>query len=262
MAAGAVLYEKRQDVAVVTLNRPEVLNAFTPAMLGELSGALGRAGDEGCRALVLTGAGRGFSAGQDLDSIKDDYQRGGPDFVALLRDGFHPVVRRLREAPMPVLAAVIGVAAGAGLSLALACDTRIAAENARFTTAFTRIGLVPDSGMAYTLPRLVGMARASQLIAAAAPIDAATALQYGLVDRVVPAEKLMEEALAQAESLARGPTRAFVLSRRLLDFAQEHSLEETLVLEAQLQAEAGATADHRNAVAAFLRKEQASFEGR
>jgi 2-(1,2-epoxy-1,2-dihydrophenyl)acetyl-CoA isomerase len=160
----SILYSTGDGLATITLNRPEVLNAFTPEMLGSLHEALKRAVDDRQRAILLTGAGRGFSAGQDLASIKDDYDHGGPDFHSLLADSFHPVIRFIRRVEMPVVAAVNGVAAGAGMSLALACDVRFASDSARFATAFTRIGLVPDCGMAYTLPRLVGAGRASFLL--------------------------------------------------------------------------------------------------
>ena len=263
MGESAVLYEARDGVVTVTLNRPDVLNAFTPEMLAELRSSLQRAADEGQRCLLLTGSGRGFSAGMDLASIQHQYtDGGGPDFVSLLADNFHPVVKALVELPMPTVAAVNGVAAGAGMSLTLVCDTRIAAEGARFATAFTRIGLVPDSGMAYTLPRLVGAGRAMQMMAGAEPVDAAAALAMGLVDRVVPAAELAEQAFAFAQRLASGPTQAYVLTRRLVNEAMTLSLDQLLELEARLQAEAGATDDHRGAVDAFLKKQPATFAGR
>ncbi len=262
MGDESVLYEAREGVAVITLNRPEVLNALTPVMLGALHEALHRAQDDGQRAVLITGAGRGFSAGQDLASIQDQYATGGPDFVALLRENFHPVLRGIRGLKLPVIAAVNGVAAGAGMSLALACDLRIAADNARFATAFTKIGLVPDAGMAYTLPRLVGMGRASRLLLQAEPIDAQAALDMGLVDVVVPAAELATESFALAAKMAAGPTRAFVLTRRLLDSGVTNSFDHLLDLEADVQAEAGATEEHKAAVAAFLAKQPPSFKGK
>ncbi|MEX1102604.1 MAG: enoyl-CoA hydratase-related protein, partial [Dehalococcoidia bacterium] len=184
MAESPILYEAREGVAVITLNRPDVLNAFTPEMLGELAAALRRAASGPERAILLTGAGRGFSAGQDLASIQHLYENGGsPDFVSLLNDKFYPVVRELTAKALPVVAAVNGVAAGAGMSLALACDLRIAADTARFVTAFTNIGLVPDCGMAYTLPRLVGEGRALDLMLLSEPLGAEAALAIGLVNR-------------------------------------------------------------------------------
>ncbi|MCC6381225.1 MAG: enoyl-CoA hydratase/isomerase family protein [Dehalococcoidia bacterium] len=258
-----VLYEAAEGLATITLNRPDVLNALTPDTLAALRAAVGRAAGERMRAVLLTGAGRGFSAGMDLASIKDQYgPASGPDFVALLRDHFHPTVRALRGLDMPVVAAVNGVAAGAGMSLALACDVRLAADNARFATAFTRIGLVPDCGMAWTLPRLAGAGRASYLLLSGEQIDAAAALAAGVVDRVVPAAQLQQAASDFAGQLAAGPTRAFVITRQLLDRAQTASFDELLEFEATKQADAGGTRDHRNAVAAFLRKETPLFEGR
>jgi 2-(1,2-epoxy-1,2-dihydrophenyl)acetyl-CoA isomerase len=259
----SILYEAREGVATITLNRPAVLNAFTPEMLAALREALERAVGEGQRAVLLTGAGRGFSAGMDLASIEPQYRDGvGPDFAALLRDSFHPVVQALRTMELPVVAAVNGAAAGAGFSLALACDLRIAADSARFTTAFTRIGLVPDSGIAWILPRLTGQGRAAALMLLSEAVDAQGALAAGFVDRVVPADQLAAEAFALAQSLAKGPTRAYGLTKRLLNAAGTSSFEDLLKLEADCQAEAGATADHRGAVQAFLRKEPASFSGR
>ena len=240
-----------------------MLNAFTPEMLGQTREALDRAVAEGQRCLLLTGSGRGFSAGMDLASIRHEYtDGGGPDFVALLSENFHPVVSALMDLPMPTVAAVNGVAAGAGMSLTLACDTRIAADGARFATAFTRIGLVPDCGMAYTLPRLVGAGRAMQLMVAAEPVGAEAALAMGLVDRVVPAAELAEQALVYARQLAAGPTQAYVLTRRLVREGATTTFADLLILEAQLQAEAGATDDHRGAVDAFLKKQPATFSGR
>ncbi|MGI8927757.1 MAG: enoyl-CoA hydratase-related protein [Tepidiformaceae bacterium] len=262
MADPAILYEPREGVAVITLNRPEVLNAFTPEALAELDAALTRAPADGLRAVLLTGAGRGFSAGMDLASIQHLYAGKGPDFTALLRDNFHPVIRRIRELEMPVIAAVNGVAAGAGMSLALACDIRIAADNARFATAFTKIGLVPDSGMAYTLPRLVGQGRARYLMLAGEPLDAAGALAIGLVDRVVPAAELASAAFAAASAFASGPTKAFAYTKQLVAAAEHGTFDEVLEREAALQQAAGDTTDHRGAVAAFLAKEPARFTGR
>jgi 2-(1,2-epoxy-1,2-dihydrophenyl)acetyl-CoA isomerase len=257
-----VLYEAHDGVAVITLNRPEVLNSFTREMLSILLASLRRAGDEGQRAALITGAGRGFSAGQDLASIRPEYDSGGPDLSRLLREHFHPVLRAIRSLQMPVIAAVNGVAAGAGMSLALACDLRIAADTARFATAFTRIGLVPDAGMAYTLPRLVGEGRAKVLLLQAEPVDAASALAMGLVDKVVAASDLMAEATSMAKTLAAGPTRGYVLTRQLLETAATSTFDQLLDAEAEVQQQAGSTEDHRAAVAAFIEKRQAEFKGR
>ena len=263
MADSPVLYEADGAVAVVTLNRPEVLNALTPELLAALRAAVARAANEGRRALLLTGAGRGFSAGQDLASIQDGYTAtSSPDLGVLLRETYHPLLTELRALPMPVITAVNGVAAGAGMALALAGDIRLAAANARFATAFTKIGLVPDAGLAYTLPRLIGAGRASALLITGDTVDAQTALAWGMVDRVFPAESFAADARAFAATVAAGATRAYVLTRELLDRAWELPYAALLGLEAELQQEAGNTADHRGAVAAFLAKQPASFEGR
>ncbi|MEX0781944.1 MAG: enoyl-CoA hydratase-related protein [Dehalococcoidia bacterium] len=263
MAESPILYEAREGVAVITLNRPEVLNAFTPEMLGELAAALRRATDGSERSILLTGAGRGFSAGQDLASIQHLYENGGsPDFVSLLNDNFYPVVRELTAKALPVVAAVNGVAAGAGMSLALACDLRIAADNARFVTAFTNIGLVPDCGMAYTLPRLVGEGRALELMLLSEPLGAEAALAMGLVNRVVPAAELMEAAFTIAKKLAAGPTLAYRKTKDLVEAAQTSDFAALLAVEAEAQAEAGATEDHKGAVDAFLKKQSPTFSGR
>lgn len=255
-----VLYAAQDGVAVITLNRPAVLNSFNAPMLAAVLDSLHRAEHRG---VLITGQGRAFSAGQDLAAIESDYHdSGGPDFVALLREQYHPVLRKIRDMPVPVIAAVNGVAAGAGMSLALACDLRLASDAARFTTAFSRIGFVPDAGMAYTLPRLVGYGRANWLLTRPEPIDAQTALAVGLVDEVIIAGEFADRALAFARQLACGPTRSYVLTRRLLDQGSNVGFDELLDLEAEIQAEAGATDDHRHAVAAFLQKRQPQFRGR
>ncbi len=263
MAESSILYEPREGVAVVTLNRPDVLNAFTPEMLAELAAALRRASDDRQRAILLTGAGRGFSAGQDLASIQHLYENGGaPDFVSLLSDNFYPVLRELTSKALPVVAAVNGVAAGAGMSIALACDLRIAADNARFVTAFTNIGLVPDCGMAYTLPRLVGEGRALELMLLSERVNAEAALAMGLVNRVVPGAELMDAAFAVAKKLAAGPTVAYRKTKELVSAGESQDFGALLGLEAQAQAAAGATDDHKGAVDAFLKKQPAAFLGR
>jgi 2-(1,2-epoxy-1,2-dihydrophenyl)acetyl-CoA isomerase len=256
-----VIYSSESDLATITLNRPDVLNAFTPELLAELHDALKRAIDDRQRAILITGAGRGFCAGQDLASIKDDYANGGPDLFGLLVHSFHPVIRFIRNAPLPVIAAVNGVAAGAGFSLALACDIRLAAENARFATAFTRIGLVPDCGMAYALPRLAGPGRASYLLLSGEQIDAPTALASGIVDKVLPATDFLASARAFALDMASGPTRAFALTKKMLHQAESVSFDALLHEEAVAQQEISKTNDHRNAVASFLAKQPATFEG-
>lgn len=247
-------------VAVLTLNRPDVLNAVNDQLTDELGEALryaGRAGEVRC--LVLTGAGRGFCSGQDLRA------RAGVGDVSYgdsLRRRYNPIILRIRTIEKPVIAAVNGVAAGAGCNLALAADLRIASERASFIEVFSRVGLIPDSGGTFTLPRLVGLGKAFELAYTADPVDAAEALRLGLVNRVVPHDDLMPAALELARRLAEGPTRGFGLTKRGFNYALSASFDAALEYEAYLQEIAGRTADHREGVAAFLEKRTARFEGR
>ena len=232
-----VLKERQDGVLVLTLNRPEKLNAITGELLDALYAAL-KEGEEDreVRALLLTGAGRAFSAGQDLTEFGDRK----PDYEAHLRR-YNRVVEALSGLEKPLVVAVNGVAAGAGMSLALWGDLRLAAVGASFTTAFVRIGLVPDSWLSFLLPRLVGLAKAQELLLLSPRLSAEEALALGLVHRVVPAEKLMEEALSLAKELAQGPTRAYALTKELLLETYRLSLTEALALEAVLQGQAGQT---------------------
>ena len=253
-----VLKERQDGVLVLTLNRPEKLNAITGELLDALYAAL-KEGEEDreVRALLLTGAGRAFSAGQDLTEFGDRK----PDYEAHLRR-YNRVVEALSGLEKPLVVAVTGVAAGAGMSLALWGDLRLAAVGASFTTAFVRIGLVPDSGLSFLLPRLVGLAKAQELLLLSPRLSAEEALALGLVHRVVPAEKLMEEALSLAKELAQGPTRAYALTKKLLLETYRLSLTEALALEAVLQGQAGQTQDHEEGVRAFREKRPPRFQGR
>ena len=255
---GMVLKERQDGVLVLTLNRPEKLNAITGELLDALYAAL-KEGEEDreVRALLLTGAGRAFSAGQDLTEFGDRK----PDYEAHLRR-YNRVVEALSGLEKPLVVAVNGVAAGAGMSLALWGDLRLAAVGASFTTAFVRIGLVPDSGLSFLLPRLVGLAKAQELLLLSPRLSAEEALALGLVHRVVPAEKLMEEALSLAKELAQGPTRAYALTKKLLLETYRLSLTEALALEAVLQGQAGQTQDHEEGVRAFREKRPPRFQGR
>jgi len=245
-------------VATVTLNRPQSLNALNAEMRRELLAAFkGLARDDAVRAVILTGEGRGFCSGADL--------RGGlgeRDFRRVLEREYNPLVRAIRDLPKPVIAAVNGVAAGAGVSLALACDLVYAAEGARFIQAFVRIGLVPDSGSTRTLVRALGRHRASQLMFSGEPLSAAEARSAGLVVAVVPEDKLVATAQEAAAKLAAAPTRAIGLAKRSINAAEDASLDESLALEAQLQALAGKTEDHAEGVAAFAEKREPRFIGR
>ena len=260
-----LLYAVAEGVATITLNRPEVLNAFDAEMTAALQEALKNAErDAVVRCVVLTGAGRGFSAGQDISVMADAYKDGTTNNVHYgehIRATFNPIVSKLRNMEKPVIGAINGVAAGAGLGVAAACDLRFAADNARFASAFVKIGLAPDSGLGYTLPRLVGMARALEFTFSGDPIDAATAERWGLVNRVYPDDKLLSETQAYAAKLAQGATRAIGLTKRVLNRSLDMGMDELLEYEALIQEAAGHTADHLEGVQAFLQKRPAQFKG-
>jgi 2-(1,2-epoxy-1,2-dihydrophenyl)acetyl-CoA isomerase len=246
-------------IATLTLDRPAALNALTvPVKIALRETLEALAGDRDVRALVLTGAGRAFCAGQDLA------ERDEPDAAPLeveVRERYNPIVRAIRSMGQPVIAAVNGVAAGAGASLAFACDLRIAAQEARFVLAFGRIGLVPDSGATWFLPRLVGPAKAAELALVGDPVDAAEALRLGLVSRVVPGDRLMTEARALAGRLADGAPLALALTKEALWRSATIGLDEALEGEAKLQGIAGASSDHAEGLAAFREKRSPRFTG-
>ena len=254
-----LLAETRDGVRVLTLNRPDVLNAVN-ALMGEELVAAFRDADRApeVRCVLLAAAGRGFCAGADL--------REGPTaqmgFGELLRTRYNQIVQRMRMMEKPVIAAVNGVAAGAGCNLALAADLRIASDRASFIEVFTRVGLIPDSGGTWLLPRIVGLGRALEMMFFAEPVDAATAERIGLVNRVVPRDELMPRAMEWAGRLAQGPTRAYGLIKRGVQRALADALPEALEYEALLQEIAGQTDDHREGVAAFLEKRPPAYRGR
>jgi 2-(1,2-epoxy-1,2-dihydrophenyl)acetyl-CoA isomerase len=264
VAYEALTYEISAGVGTLTLNRPDALNALNRQITEELHKVLAEAaGDPAVRCLLITGAGRGFSAGADLTQLEDSYRAGQPVALGdLLREGYNRVILPIVHMEKPVVAAVNGIAAGAGCSLALACDFRIASDKARFFQAFIKVGLVQDSGASYFLPRLVGFAKAMELALLGDIVDSDTALRYGLVTKVVPHDSLMDEARAFAERLAAGPTRAFALSKRALYFGADNALEQTMDYEADLQAQMALTADHMEGVKAFLEKREPKFEGK
>jgi 2-(1,2-epoxy-1,2-dihydrophenyl)acetyl-CoA isomerase len=251
--------ETSRDGAVltITLNRPDVLNAFTAEMHRQLVGAFKEARAPEVRAVVVTGAGRGFCVGQDLN----EFGEAARDIAGRLRRHYHPTVLAVRELEKPVLAAVNGPAAGAGLSFACACDLRLAAERATFVPAFINIGLVPDMGGTFFVRRLLGTARAFEWMTSGRRLSAAEALAWGLVSEVVPDERLAARAAEWAAELAAMPTRGIALSKRLFDHAERATLEEQLEREAQLQAVATKTNDFREGVDAFLEKREPRFEG-
>jgi len=246
-------------VATITLDRPDALNALTVALKEELLDAFASvADDDAVRAIVLTGAGRAFCAGQDLR------ERLEPDAAPLdteIRVRYNPLIRSMRTLPKPIVGAINGIAAGAGASLAFACDIRIAAAEASFLLAFGRVGLIPDSGATWLLPRLVGGAKAAELALTTDPLSAADAERFGLVARVVPGDALLTEAKAMAARLADGAPRALALTKRALDASWDASFEEQLETEAVLQGEAGSTADHGEGIAAFLARRPPRFSG-
>ena len=252
-----------QPIARLTLNRPDNLNTFTRPMLRELLLALETAADTpGCRALLIVGAGRAFCAGQDL---AEPGVMEGPHRAAQLHDSlenyYHPVIHRLRGLELPVVAAVGGVAAGAGCNFALACDFVVAGQSAQFIQAFSRIGLVPDCGGSYHLPRLVGEARARRLAMLGDTLSAEQAADWGLIHAAVPDDRLLPEATALAERLAAGPTRAYALIKQAIAASADHSLETQMALEADLQQQAAETADFQEGVKAFYEKRPARFLG-
>ena len=264
MGYEAILYDVAAGVATITLNRPDSLNALNRQITVELQDALASAaGDPAVRCLLITGAGRGFSAGADLSQLEGSYKAGTPAPLGdMLRDGYNKVIIPITKMEKPVVAAVNGVAAGAGSSLALACDFRIASDKARFFQAFIKIGLVQDSGASYFLPRLVGFAKAMELALLGDIIGADDALKFGLVTKVVPHDTLADEARAFAEKLASGPTRGYGLSKRAMYFGIDNDIEATMDFEADLQAQLALTADHMEGVKAFREKREAKFEGR
>lgn len=254
-----VLIEDRGGVRVVTLNRPDVLNAFDARLGEELLDALTKAeGAAAVRCVVLTGAGRAFCSGADLRG----HTPGETSLGALLRSRYNRIVLRLRTMEKPVIAAVNGVAAGAGCNLALAADLRVASDRASFIEVFTRVGLIPDSGGTWLLPRFVGVGRALEMMFFAEPVDAAAAERLGLVNRVVSQDDLMPRTLEWAARLADGPTRAYGLTKRAVDRALALDLRGALDYEAHLQEIAGRSDDHREGVAAFLAKRPPSYAGR
>lgn len=263
MTTATILFEIRDDVATITLNRPERLNSFTEQMHRELRAALDAVEKPGAaRALIITGAGRGFSAGQDLAEAMNTGEPKDFDVASTLERNYNVMLGRLRALPMPVIAAVNGVAAGAAANVALACDIVIAARSASFLQAFTKIGLIPDAGGTYSLPHRVGMARAMGLALLAESLPAEKAEQWGLIWKCVDDDKLMEEARTLARKMASGPTKAFALTKRALYAAADSSFDRQLALEAELQREAGKSEDFREGVNAFLEKRPARFTGR
>lgn len=258
-----ILYERSENVATITLHRPDVLNAVNETMGRELLETLKVAGqNDDVRCLIITGSGKAFSAGEDIQDLRGQYERGeNPRLGERLLYKYNPIIRRIRQTPKPIIAAVNGVAAGAGAGIAYACDIRIAAEEAKFIQAFIRIGLAPDSGTSFFLPRLVGFAKASELCLTGQELTSKDAERLGLVAKVVPVDQLMPTSREVAARMAQSPTKAIGLTKRALNKSVASDLEGVLEYESYLQEIAGATSDHVEAIRAFFEKRKPTFAG-
>ena len=258
-----ILFTIEQGVATLTLNRPEQLNSFNAQMHKEVREALKQVRQSAeVRCLLITGAGRGFCAGQDLGDRNVAPGTAAPDLGESIEKNYNPLIRSLRDLPMPVICAVNGVAAGAGANIALACDITLAAKSASFIQAFCKIGLVPDSGGTWTLPRAVGMARAKALALLGDRLSAEQAEQWGMIWRCVDDAALHDEALKLARQLATQPTYGLALIKRALNASASNSFDEQLDLERDLQRLAGRSEDYREGVSAFMAKRTPQFKGR
>jgi 2-(1,2-epoxy-1,2-dihydrophenyl)acetyl-CoA isomerase len=266
--ADTVLYEVREGLATITLNRPEAMNALDVATKVALRDSLqAAAADSAVRGVLLTAAGdRAFCVGQDLKEhtalLAENRENGGTDTMRTVREHYNPIARAITTMAKPVVVGINGVAAGAGMGFALAADYRIAADTVSFNTSFAGVALTADSGMSWTLPRLIGRSRATDLLLFPRNVRAHEAFELGLVNRLVPAEELAAEATAVARALAEGPTVAYAAIKQSLAYGAEHSLDETLEKEDELQSTAGASEDHGIAVTAFLAKQKPVYVGR
>lgn len=250
-----------QGVATLTLNRPDVFNSFNREMALKLQEELDKcAANEEVRAIVLTGAGKAFCAGQDLHEVTSE--KLNPGFRKILEEHYNPIVERIRKIKKPVVAAVNGVAAGAGANIALSCDIVIASEHASFIQAFTKIGLVPDSGGTFFLPRLIGFQRASALMLLGDKLSAQDALEMGLLYKLATAEKFEEEVLKVARTLAAMPTKALGMTKELLNASMTNNLDQQLHMESEYQIEAAQTQDYKEGVTAFMEKRLPNFKGK
>lgn len=257
-----ILIHKAEGVTTITLNRPDKMNAFTTAMHDDMRAALDVAATDGTRCLLLTGAGRGFCAGQDLSDRMRAPDAPPPDLGASLEANYNRLIRALKRLEIPVICAVNGIAAGAGANLALACDIVLAARSASFVQSFCKVGLIPDSGGTWTLPRLVGMARATALQMLGDKVSAEQAQSWGMIWKCLDDDALMSDATAMARHLAQQPTRGLALTKRALAASGANSLDTQLDLERDLQAQVGRTDDYREGVQAFMEKRPPRFQGR
>jgi 2-(1,2-epoxy-1,2-dihydrophenyl)acetyl-CoA isomerase len=256
-----ILFEKEDALATITLNRPEALNAFDEQMHEEVYQAVNQAAEDAdVRCILLMGSGGGFSAGADIKVIRE--ATGEVDLGEYLRKTYNRLLLRIQEIEKPFVAALHGPVYGAGLGVALACDFRIAAASSRYCMAFINIGLVPDAGTSFFLPRVIGLGRAMEMSMIGEPVDAEEAYRIGLVNRVVADEELIKEAKAFARRLAKAPTRALGLTRRMLWQSFESDLATALNREAENQAACGRSSDHREGIAAFFEKRKPNFTGK
>jgi 2-(1,2-epoxy-1,2-dihydrophenyl)acetyl-CoA isomerase len=265
--ADSVLYEVSDGLATITINRPEAMNAMnTEAKVALRDAAQAAAADPAVRAVLLTASGRAFCVGQDLKEhislLVSDRETGTRNTMNTVRDHYNPIVRALTEMPKPVVAGVNGVAAGAGLGFALAADYRVVADTAKFNTSFAGVALTADSGVSWTLPRLIGQSRAADLLLFPRSFSAQEAYEMGIANKLVPADDLAAEAAAVARALAEGPTLAYAALKESLAYGAGHSLTEALDKEDELQSKAGASQDHTIAVQAFIAKEKPQYLGR
>ncbi|MFK4068518.1 enoyl-CoA hydratase/isomerase family protein [Streptomyces sp. NPDC029674] len=265
--ADSVLYEVSDGLATITINRPEAMNAMnTEAKVALREAVRSAAGDEAVRAVLLTATGRAFCVGQDLKehigSLAADREAGTGQTMSTVKEHYNPIVRALAGMPKPVVAGVNGVAAGAGLGFALAADYRVVADTAKFNTSFAGVALTADSGVSWTLPRVIGPGRAADLLLFPRNISAQEAYELGIANRIVPADDLAAEAAQVARTLAEGPTLAYAALKESLAYAAGHTLDEALDKEDELQAKAGASEDHTIAVQAFIAKEKPKYLGR
>lgn len=264
MSFNTLLVDQNDAVSTISLNRPDALNALTGELLVELRSALQSASaDENCRCIVLTGAGRAFSSGADLKDTMGPMKPGQrPDLGETLHTTYHPVLREIRQAQKPVIAAINGVAAGAGLNIALACDVVVAAQSAKLIQAFVRIGLIPDAGGTWSVPRLIGRARATRWLMSGEALEAEKAEQWGLISDVFADDELQQRVAELAEHMAAQPTRALAAIKLLMDTSLDKDLESQIALEARLQTEVGYSDDAVEGITAFVQKRQAQFTGR